>query len=908
MTKFILKTKLAIPPLRTDLVKRPRLVKKLSEGLNGKLSLLSAPPGYGKTTLVSEWIHQKKLQAAWFTIDEGDNDPASFLAYVIAALQTIEKNWGRPTLKLLQSPQSLPYESAIITLIESLTSHPKNVVLVCDDYHHIQTSAIHDMVGFLLDHLPSQMHLVLATRSDPPLPLSKLRSRQQMTELRSSELGFTSEETKMYFREQLDVELPLEEVLLLDSRTEGWITGLQLAALSMQGRKDTHGFVEKFAGDNRYIVDYLMEEVLNRQPQHIESFLLETSILDPLTGPLCDAVIQHQNSQQMLESLERSNLFIFSLDSARKWFRYHRLFADSLRQRLLHNKGEIVPELHRRACDWYDKNGLKYEAIEHALSGDDFDRAAFLLEDMAEVVWDRGQQVKLSQWFGRLPKRIISSRPQLCVFYARSLIMSGRQAEAEECLDTVERILDSSSEEIIEILPDGTSFRHTYGRKEMLGKISAVRALYAMYSGDVPNVIEHSYQALVLLPEDELTWRGVVATMLGMAHGWAGDGNMAKAEKAFLSAISISERAGNVSFHLFAGLALAGIYTYQGRLKEAESYCHHLLRIAERAGLSHTGNVGSIYSILGGILSEKNEVEKGMALCEKGLELAQLSRDLIALQGIRLNMIRIWLIQKEPGRALRMIEKIEQDAKKFNIPPWMTHVMSAYRGTIMLDMGKSTAAWRLSQDRGLDTKNTLSARSDPEHIFLARLLIARDRPRDAEMFLTRLIKNAEEGQRIAASLQMRLLKALSLYAQVKIDAAMDELRQSITIGERTEFIHVFTLEGKIIGQLLSRILGEEERGKSPETSPLPVQYVKKILAAFDRSRTPEKAPGLEEPLSERELEVLKLIAAGRTNQEIAERLFISLNTVRTHTKNINSKLDVHSRTQATARAKKLGLI
>jgi len=348
---FLLKTKLAIPPLRADLVSRPRLLKKLNEGTNRKLSLLSAPPGFGKTTLLSEWIHKKKYLAAWFSIDERDNDPISFLTYMIAALQTLDKNWGAPALELIQSPQLPSFESTIITLINSLTPKPENFVLVLDDYHLIQSPSIHDILGLLLDALPPEMRLILSTRSDPPLALSRIRSQNQLTELRTRDLSFTSEETTQYFKDKLNVDLSIEDIALLESRTEGWITGLQLAALSMQGRKDPSAFVAKFSGDNRYIVDYLMEEVLHRQPEHIRNFLRQTSILDPLSGPLCDAVTKQKNSQQLLNMLEKSNLFIFALDNERNWYRYHRLFADSLSQRLQHRQGENVPELHRRACD-----------------------------------------------------------------------------------------------------------------------------------------------------------------------------------------------------------------------------------------------------------------------------------------------------------------------------------------------------------------------------------------------------------------------------------------------------------------------------------------------------------------------------------------------------------------------------
>ena len=893
----LLKTKIAIPQHRTDLVNRPRLIQKLNDGAKGKLTLLSAPAGFGKTTLLSEWVHQSKSPVAWLSIDEGDNDPAYFLTYVIAALQSINESIGQTSLQLLYSPQIPPFEAIIVAFINSLIPYPEDFVLVLDDYHHIESQPIHDMLIFLLERMPQRMHLILSSRSDPPLTLSRLRSHQQIAEIRAADLCFTFEETSVYLEKCLEINLSHEEIALLESRTEGWITGLQLAALSMKDRNDLSDFIAGFTGDNRYIVDYLMEEVLNRLPEHIQTFLLHTSILDPLSGSLCDVVTDKKSSQQMLTKLEKANLFIFALDNERNWFRYHRLFADSLRQRLHHLFSEHVPELHRRACNWYEQNGLKYEAIDHALAARDFERAAYLLEGIAESVWDRGQQVKLVEWFDSLPDRVLSSRPLLCILYARALIMSGKQKTAEKCLQAAEEILKSPSNKVVEILPDGTSYQHIFDRDELRGKISAVWALLSMYRGDVVQVIRHSREALRILAKEDLTWRGVVTTMLGMAHGWAGDGNMEKAEQAFSEAISISQKAGNVSFHLFAGLALAGIQTYQGRMGEAEELCRRLLQIAEESGMDQTGNAASILSILGGILCEKNDLEKGLPLLQKGLELGRLSHDVMALQGIRLNILRVLILEKEFGEAFHVIRKIEKDAKDFNLPPWMFHVVSAYKAQIWLESGKLDSAIKLVEEHGLSLEDEIPSRMEPEYVILARIFIARNKPEEAHRLLQRLIKNAMAGSRIVTAIQMHLVMVVALSAQGRQDAAMDELKKAISLAEPGGFINIFVFEGRPVETLLDKILSVQ---KNP--------YAKKISMAFKSSKPLKKEGVLIEPLSEREVEVLQLLSAGLSNKEIADRLYISLNTVRTHTKNINSKLNVHSRTKAVARAKELGII
>ena len=420
-----LRTKLYVPQLQSKWISRSRLVKQMDEGFGRKLTLISAPAGFGKTTLLVDWIHQKKIPVAWLSVDQGDNDPVNFFTYVIAGLQTLEVGIGKAALTLLQIPQPPPIESILINLINDLIRIPTDVALVLDDYHLVDVKPIHDMIAFLLDHMPTQFHIILATRSDPPLPLARIRSHNQMTELRAADLGFTADETSILFNKSLNLRISTEDIHLLETRTEGWIAGLQLAALSLSGHKDPSHFINAFKGDNRYIADYLIEEVLNRQPEHSRNFLLQTSILGRLSGSLCDAVTKQENSRQMLIALEKANLFVIPLDDERRWYRYHHLFADLLKQRLRLTHGGLVAELHRRASQWLKNNGFKNEAVDHAFAAQDYSQAVQLIEEIAETNWDRARESRLIRWLRKLPDAQINANPSLSIFYARELFKSG---------------------------------------------------------------------------------------------------------------------------------------------------------------------------------------------------------------------------------------------------------------------------------------------------------------------------------------------------------------------------------------------------------------------------------------------------------------------------------------------------
>jgi LuxR family maltose regulon positive regulatory protein len=466
----LLQTKLYIPPIRPELVSRSRLIERLNAGLDRELTVISAPAGFGKTTLVSEWVDhlrsdgakedQIENRIAWLSLDESDSDPTRFLAYLIAALRTIEPrqqsagNIGKGALSALQSPQPPPAEVVLTTLINEIAAIPDRILLVLDDCHLIEAQPIYDALTFLLEHLPPQMHLVIATREDPHLSLARLRARGQLTELRATDLRFTSSEAAEFLNQVMGLDLSMEDIAALETRTEGWIAGLQLAAISMQGRKDASSLIKSFTGSHRFVLDYLIEEVLEQQSESIQSFLLQTAVLNRLTGPLCDAVrfggarspTGQDNGQATLEMLDHANLFMVPLDEERRWYRYHHLFADLLRQRLNQTQPEQLPILHRRASEWYEQNGFADEAIEHALRAEDFERAAYLIEEQADAVWGRGEHTKLRRWLAGLPVELIFSKPHLCVLHAWELFTSGQQDAAEGSLQAAEKALHTSTD------------------------------------------------------------------------------------------------------------------------------------------------------------------------------------------------------------------------------------------------------------------------------------------------------------------------------------------------------------------------------------------------------------------------------------------------------------------------------
>src|SRR5450755_4109350 len=565
----ILATKLYLPRLRPNVVSRPRLLERLNEGLHRKLTLISAPAGFGKTTLVSAWVAFIERPTAWLSLDEGENDPTQFLAYLVAALQPIAANIGEGVLDMLQSSLPLPTEAILTALLNEITTLPDNFVLVLDDYHVIDAKPVDIALTYLVEHLPPRMHLVIVTREDPQLPLARLRARGHLTELRAADLRFTASEAAAFLNQVMGLSLSAADIARLSDRTEGWIAGLQLAALSMQGHQDVPGFIRAFAGDHRYIVDYLVAEVLQRQPEPVRSFLLQTSILDRLNGPLCDAVTGQEEGNARLEALERGNFFVVPLDDQRHWYRYHHLFAEVLSAHLLAEQPDQVSTLHRRASAWYEQHDSAADAIRHALAACDFARVADLVELAIPAMRQSRQEARVLGWLKVLPDELVRARPVLSVHYAGALLLNGvlegveaRLRDAEQWLDTKtdrgELALAPAAEMVV---VDEAEFRG------LPGMIAIYRAAIALALGNVADTVKYARRALDLVPEDDHHRRGSAAGFLGLASWTSGD--LEAAHRSYAECMALVQRSGHISDAIGCSIALADIRISQGRLREA---------------------------------------------------------------------------------------------------------------------------------------------------------------------------------------------------------------------------------------------------------------------------------------------------------------------------------------------------
>jgi len=892
----ILATKLFIPHPRTKVVRRPHLIERLNEGLDRKLTLISASAGFGKTTLVCEWVAGCDRPVAWLSLDEGDNDAVRFLTHLVAALRTIAENVGGGAARALDSPQPPSTESILTILLNEIAAHPYNFMLVLDDYHVIGDKRIDDALLFLLEHLPPQMHLVIATRENPQLPLGRLRARGHLTELRAADLRFDAGEAAAFLNRMMSLDLSADEITALEARTEGWITGLQLAALSMQGREDTPAFIRAFAGDNRYIVDYLLEEVLQRQSDHVRSFLLQTSILDRLHGPLCDAVTGQEGGNARLESLERGNFFVVPLDDRRRWYRYHHLFAEVLAAHLRADHPDRIAELHRRASVWYERHGSAADAIRHALAGEDYARAANLIELALPDMRRSRQEAAVLGWLQALPDELLRCRPVLSVGYAWTLLAVGRLESVEDRLRDAERWLETTTD-----TSAGTVFADEEEFRRLPGTIAGYRSAHAQVMGDVPAAMKYARRVLELVPEDDHLRRGAAAALLGLAAWTSGD--LEAAHRMFADGMAGVQLAGNLSDAIGGAIALAEIRIAQGRLREAIRTYEQALQLAAEQGDPLLRGTADMYAGMSELCRECNDLDAAGQHLLRSEELGEHAGLPQYRYRRRIAMARIREAQGDLDGTLDLL----YEAERLYVNDFFPNVrpVGALKARVRILQGRLAEAFDWVREQGLSVEDDLSYLREFEHITLARALLAdckSDRANhrivEALEFLERLLQAAAEGGRTGSAIEILVLQALAHEMRGDMSAALVPLERALTMAEPEGYVRIFADEGRPMAVLL----------EAAAKQGIGLNYVRRLLAALGKEGRTPAAPVGSEPLSERERDVLRLLGTDLSGPDIARELIVSLNTVRTHTKNIYDKLQVNNRRAAVRRAKELDLL
>jgi LuxR family maltose regulon positive regulatory protein len=916
MLASLLATKFQTPRLPPNLVTRPRLTQQLDDGLRQghRLILVVAPAGYGKTTLVTDWLGTAGIPATWLSLDESDSDPVRFFTYVVAALQALDAKVGQSLLDTLHTIPQSP-EAFVDPLINDLAAAKRAIILALDDYHVITSALVQQAMAYLLHHVPPNLHLVVLTRADPPFPLPRWRLREEMTEVRDRDLRFTSEEMTAFLNSVHKLNLPAEQIAALESRTEGWPAGIQLAALSLQGLSGERAahFIEVFSGSHRYVIDYLADEVLRRQSEEVQSFLLQTCILKRLSAPLCDAVTGQQGSQALLELLEKSNLFLVPLDDQRQWYRYHPLFADLLRARLAQTYPDQLPVLHQRASEWYEQNELGPEAVVHALAAGDLERIVRVIEGRALSMMDATEWSTLAEWLNALPGEVVRRQPWLCI--ARAWILAG-----DRQFDAAARYLEEA-EIGQKTLADGVA--GTTESRRLLGYAATLRTHITSLQGDLQATVRFARQAVELLPQRDQSTRSLVAKHLVVLFRVGGD--LHAADQVLAEALAES-RAARDRFATVVLLGQVGLNQIaKGQLRGAYATCQDALRIAEE----HLQQVGRqlpavtyVYPALSSVLREWNDLQSAVHYARAGIEFSQqwrhaedleddrtaLAMALHALGGAedlednRIALALALLSLGDTDGALKVIAAGKEGSA--DLSSWYVELIEQCEVRIQLALGNQAAVERWTRKRGLRADAEPSLESMRAYVLLARTLIMQRRWAEALSLLDRLLPLQEASGAGRFVVEALVLKSVVLQALEEKDQALSSLGQALALAEPEGYVRTFVDEGEAMRDLLRLALAQGVASA----------YTAKLLAAFLGPAVPLEpsvrpaTPGLVEPLSEQELRVLQLVASGMSNRETAQELYVTVGTVKKHLNNVFGKLGVKSRTQAVARARELNLL
>ncbi len=916
MVGDILKIKTNVPPLGTNILSRPRIQERLEEDLTAaegfirQLTLVSAPAGFGKTTLVRKWLAGREDRTAWYSLNQEDNEPERFWLYLISAMQTVESGVGNGPLEMLRSTvlssdPSMVSQSLLTPLLNDLFALENPLFLVLDDYHLINNPQIHKDMTFFIENLPPALHLVVTTRSDPAWPLPRWRARRKMAEIRLEELKFSREEADWLFNTCKGLQLDESQVTALYNKTEGWVTGLQLAAFSLSTSRNTEEFINSFAGSHRHVLHFLSEEVFSRQSGDIQDFLLQTSILNRFCAPLCDEVTGKTNSSEVLAVLERDNLFVIPLDDQSTWYRYHQLFADLLLHQLKMAAPDKVDELHEKAGRWFLKEGEPGEAVHHAFSSNNLETAAQIIhEHFDEVMQDKGSSY-LNRCLEDFHPELLKKFPRLAAHKAFYRLLRKGREEAKESLELAEELEYENKEE----------------QREYAGIVAAVKAYNNVYTQNFSKVLENAEKALQLLPRESHYWRMSVAVFSGDARLFSG--NPKDAYPYYMEARLHSQKIGSHIFFLSSGFKLATTLYYLGRLKEAEEMARDMLQAARKAGLSAVPRAGLLWVLLGELLREKGELEEAERCIERGLFLSRPEKP--SLGWNYLFKTALYFTRQEYHNAQKTIKEIETLHSQGELPNFIMFPAAVWKARILLELGEAARGREVLFNAGIKEDNPVQGGQEKGFLVLCRLLMAENKagPGLAEKYMKPVEELANRGEQNRLLLETLLVKAMAEEQAGSLESAEASLVSALRIGFESGYYQVFHDEGRNLAPVFSRVVKGMNRDSSLRKNRDLLKYVNKISQEMILKESTGETPGtggrvkktgepsyqeLVEQLTARELEILHLISQGFSNQDISEKLYLSVGTVKWYTSNIYGKLGVRGRAQAVSRGVTLKLI
>jgi LuxR family transcriptional regulator, maltose regulon positive regulatory protein len=895
----MLLTKLHIPPAGNNTVHRSELFEYLNIGLSRKLILISAPAGFGKTTLLSDWIHQNKIPTAWFSLDKGDNDPVEFMNYIISGIKTIDKDFGDSALRFLKTSNKPGNESIVSLLINDILNISHNFLLVLDDFHLISSRETLEIITYLLDHMPRNIHLAILTRSDPALSVARLRSQHQLVELRSSELSFSANDISILFNKKLKLGLSIEDIYSLETKTEGWIAGLQLTALSMQGHEDISKFIQDFKGDNRYIMDYLMEEVLKIQSDDMKEFLLQTSILEQMSAPLCNTLLKRNDSQEVLDKLDKNNMFVIPLDDERNWYRYHHLFAELLKQRLLQKDKAAVVELHYKASEWFYNHSIPLSAIEHALEAGNFEKSMQYLGEIAESLWANGHHAAILKYGDLIPDELIKKNADFCLYYSWILIIAGQIQNAEPFLISAEIIAKK-------VLDDkNSSDDEVRFNKKLLGKISVAFAYLYSITQNSEKTLSYCNTAMENLTDEDPLWFSWGWYSVGIAN--SAMGKYTESIDAYEKALAYGKKSGNIYLISTIAINVSYLEVRMGLYTSAYRKCSDLISFMIESGYSQIAKsepkYAGLYSCMAGIECMRTDFDEALANIKIAYDLSRNDSN----NSYKVVVLMVyWLIlvglSDDAGRE-KMLNETENIIKHNIIAPAALALFIAGRGKTLIEQAQYQKARDFLNENGIDPEKRITFLDNRGLLVCTLLLIKESKFDQAGILLSELQKMSQSLKRIEDLIVIKIHYAILFNSIGEKEKAITSLIESLEYAADENIIMAYIHYHDEIQGLLKEIFKNQIAVKAG----IPVKLIEKLKLAIEKREKSRKISS-ESGLSDRELDALKLIATDLSYQEIADKLFISVNTAKTHIRNIYLKFDVDNRAKAIARAKEFGLL